>query len=1841
MAKKPGRLSFLTKALKSKKKPKGKKDSGGGLKGFAKGYVASSIVDALFGGKAEESVIDDAMGATSNDKDTTTSSNKSVVDFPDLQKVKVADVIIKPKLGPLEGKYARHLNLIIERQAKVESAVRTQNNLINKYNSLVSSAIEQNRKESLAQRRRDDEAELENKRGHEKTQSSIAGLRRTISDKSDGLLRTLGKIALGGAAGFGLYNYAVGNIKPSGTDILDTAIAGIEAVDQGITTFTDTVVPGITSAAGAKKGTQIGKNANAARRTFDTKGVKPQGLSDRMKLAGLRAADVVQKPVGMQLNPGMIKEGMRGTKGGTRIDMQRRYERALKFRQNLAWLEKFFVNMQKMGDKFDDWWANTSKFLPDGLVTKLDSLGKKLVKWYLIGESFVFMYRASESFALGQIGEKEWHEGNKEQINRIFMALGGAYATALIFGLAGTSIGGPYGTLLGGFGGFVAGLFFGDDVYRLLQLDDLVDALYDGILGDKTFKEAMAGFAAKVGRDFISSITGGDDDEEDEKSVEDRDIKSELKGTSTIGGTTFAVTSGGPTDMELKGSGQMTPEALVQLVADEGMFDSTRKIYLEIAKDIHTEEKLKAVDEEMKKKFTFGLFESASMALSSADYQEFENLIKANIRDEKRRQNGELVAKLQTTIRPEDEERMDQRYGDKKGTSLIADILGEGLFDLEGNKGEMLSAFKDVSSWDEYEAIKQKYMDEYGKDLTNELKFFLGEDGFSDLLELIRVNIEERFKMVDTSRELFLDGASRPITEAELSDADTPQLKEALAKEIAVSAEQFESVLEQITLINARKFMDDYEGFVEQFGRKTAVVDQGPLADAQEILGETKNWWEMDNLEKGVGSRDNPEGYDYTKLIRGPEDTQIYDNEEEAMSTTRAKTQGFIEQEKDQAYWNEALAGAKDKGIYDSDLIGYSELESDRISELTDDEIVAILHHSDLERSLEKDSPYQMLYAEYNRRMDEKRQGRYAAEENLPGKNATRADVVVGEKGRRTNQVLPMPSKSKVMSETSDGEETQIYSEEGRRVGGIVVELNGEIRTDFTEEELEKINMARAAAMAMGNPDPFPQAASLTPTGNITGKEVQTSGIPTRNVMSNEESLEQIEMGESLKTKTEIIHGDVFINGKPGTYKEYHEIARNRRKAYREDLKIAGILVEKAGVPVGLTNEDREYLEDFVSSGTLINYDGQVIRDYDFSDNPQELVEKLMGPELDEVLDNIELQKEKDKDREAASEREIEYHNPDIKRKNMEEERAAGYRRPWSPEGDQWYEDYMNAQPPKMLKPGASYDAKTEDADTSKRGREIESPKPTKDVRAIDGRKSGRQINQINERAELIRSSYASYMQAKAAEKAFEESDERGTFKMVEDEFGFSEDKVYDNPEEQEQYMALRRAKAKGSSSYNEAKGDTFEKVEFLQSVGLLPAKIENMDVSYGRLDRMIEDYLKQENIEPRAKGGPVEAGETYLVGEEGEEAYNPFAEFDEADKELEEWMAEGERQMEETVAYFDDLESRGIDPNAMTDKIFKIMEEHEKDWKKASAARKEILTEKAEKEGRSGRVQWEAERIGVGRWTGGNMIQFGGTSEWIRLTEIGDGNALPGVPGWTIQNGYPAKGDLALTKAEGELRLEEEEKADIASGTVLAKDEDVSWRDSRLRVRKFNGEDAFSGEESMFAESERPEYVKNYMKNNFRIKNEDGSITLLTEPRAKGGPVEDGSDYLVGEEGPELMVPKEDGFIVPADATKKMLSGLAGYRKNGGWVEKGMKYLTGEESVEMNIPSSELKSIMGNMSKSRSKVVQSIVPIMMPMTQDKPSPKSIAGGNGPSKGGTSAISYRTKDSFLTKYETT
>jgi hypothetical protein len=73
--------------------------------------------------------------------------------------------------------------------------------------------------------------------------------------------------------------------------------------------------------------------------------------------------------------------------------------------------------------------------------------------------------------------------------------------------------------------------------------------------------------------------------------------------------------------------------------------------------------------------------------------------------------------------------------------------------------------------------------------------------------------------------------------------------------------------------------------------------------------------------------------------------------------------------------------------------------------------------------------------------------------------------------------------------------------------------------------------------------------------------------------------------------------------------------------------------------------------------------------------------------------------------------------------------------------------------------------------------------------------------------------------------------------------------------------------------------------------------------------------------------------------------------------------------------------------------------------------------------------------------------------------------------------------------------------------------------------------------------------------------------LIMGIKPKAKGGPVSDSKPYLVGEKGPEIFVPKEDGTIIPNHELKGKPFG--GFRHAGGGVVANHAYVVGEKGQE------------------------------------------------------------------------
>lgn len=80
--------------------------------------------------------------------------------------------------------------------------------------------------------------------------------------------------------------------------------------------------------------------------------------------------------------------------------------------------------------------------------------------------------------------------------------------------------------------------------------------------------------------------------------------------------------------------------------------------------------------------------------------------------------------------------------------------------------------------------------------------------------------------------------------------------------------------------------------------------------------------------------------------------------------------------------------------------------------------------------------------------------------------------------------------------------------------------------------------------------------------------------------------------------------------------------------------------------------------------------------------------------------------------------------------------------------------------------------------------------------------------------------------------------------------------------------------------------------------------------------------------------------------------------------------------------------------------------------------------------------------------------------------------------------------------------------------------------------------------------EKEVSDSIQTFTKEEVAVIEETG---VIPEPRAEGGPVIEGRPYLVGEEGPELLVPDESGEIIPNDELDQTLGDATNLEGTGG----------------------------------------------------------------------------------------
>ena len=82
------------------------------------------------------------------------------------------------------------------------------------------------------------------------------------------------------------------------------------------------------------------------------------------------------------------------------------------------------------------------------------------------------------------------------------------------------------------------------------------------------------------------------------------------------------------------------------------------------------------------------------------------------------------------------EEEMAEKFEGQEGVDLMADLLGEGMFDMEEEPEEIKAAFVDMDH-DTYRALEDDYEEQTGTPLQEAIVDAVGVEGYSDIMDMI------------------------------------------------------------------------------------------------------------------------------------------------------------------------------------------------------------------------------------------------------------------------------------------------------------------------------------------------------------------------------------------------------------------------------------------------------------------------------------------------------------------------------------------------------------------------------------------------------------------------------------------------------------------------------------------------------------------------------------------------------------------------------------------------------------------------------------------------------------------------------------------------------------------------------------------------------------------------------------------------------------------------------------------------------------------------------------------------------------------------------------------------
>jgi len=315
----------------------------------------------------------------------------------------------------------------------------------------------------------------------------------------------------------------------------------------------------------------------------------------------------------------------------------------------------------------------------------------------------------------------------------------------------------------------------------------------------------------------------------------------------------------------------------------------------------------------------------------------------------------------------------------------------------------------------------------------------------------------------------------------------------------------------------------------------------------------------------------------------------------------------------------EAIKSAIEKGIYDHDYIGNSEVDLSRLNELTDKEIKAIIAEDDIDKETKESLEVRLKEIESSPGVTETP----VTEVGTPGVTETSAGTVASTPTAQTpspTESAKPTSESKVERTSGNLHLSKLTPEQSK----IYIERKKTLGDQYKQKILEEnADKPKTAYVRRKISAAYQRADSETMSEILKGKLFKESieELIAQGVITNYEG--------PVQTKTE-------------TAEASDTVAQGSDASPLEPVAEENNQVQTSGIPT--TNVMS--FEDSLKSE-------EQNKNYDFSKNPASLIESLTPEPLQDIFDTNKQISETKKEEEIRKRDELEFFNPEVKKERL------------------------------------------------------------------------------------------------------------------------------------------------------------------------------------------------------------------------------------------------------------------------------------------------------------------------------------------------------------------------------------------------------------------------------------------------------------------------------------------------------------------------------------------------------------------------------------------------------------